>query len=139
MQMARERITVEATAPASPEVVWKAYTSADEITQWNFASDDWHCPAATVNLREGGKFTSRMEAKDSSMGFDFEGIYTKIVTNERIEYAFGDRIAVIEFIPVGDQTDLKVSFDPDDQFPIEQQRSGWTAILDNFCKHVARR
>lgn len=139
MQMAQERITVEATAPAPPEVVWKAYTSPDEITQWNFASDDWHCPAATVDLREGGKFTSRMEAKDGSMGFDFEGTYTKIVTNEQIAYAFGDRVAVVEFTPAGEQTDLKVSFDPDGQFPIEQQRSGWAAILDNFCKHVARR
>lgn len=137
--MAQERITVETTAPASPEVVWKAYTSPDEITQWNFASDDWHCPAASVELREGGKFTSRMEAKDGSMGFDFEGTYTKIVTNERIEYAFGDRVAVVEFTPAGDRTHLKVSFDPDDQFPVEQQRSGWAAILDNFCKHVARR
>jgi uncharacterized protein YndB with AHSA1/START domain len=137
--MAQERITVEATAPAPPEVVWKAYTSPDEITQWNFASDDWHCPAATVDLREGGKFTSRMEAKDGSMGFDFEGVYTKIIPNERIEYAFGGRVAVVEFTPAGERTDLKVTFDPDDHFPVEQQRSGWAAILDNFCKHVARR
>ena len=137
--MAQERITVEATVPAPPEVVWKAYTSPDEIMKWNFASDDWHCPAATVDLREGGKFTSRMEAKDGSMGFDFEGAYTKIIPNERIEYAFGGRVAVVEFVPAGEQTDLKVSFDPDEQFPIEQQRSGWAAILDNFRKHVARR
>jgi uncharacterized protein YndB with AHSA1/START domain len=139
VHMAQERITVEATAPASPEIVWTAYTSPDEITQWNFASDDWHCPAATVDLREGGRFTSRMEAKDGSMGFDFEGIYTRIIPNKRIEYAFGDRAAVVEFIPAGEQTNLRVAFDPDDQFPIAQQRSGWAAILDNFCKHVARR
>jgi uncharacterized protein YndB with AHSA1/START domain len=137
--MAQERITVEATAPAPIAVVWKAYTSPDEITQWNFASDDWHCPTARVDLREGGKFTSRMEAKDGSMGFDFEGVYTKIIPNQRIEYAFGDRSAIVDFIPIGDRTILKVSFDPEDHFPIEQQRSGWAAILGNFCKHVARR
>ncbi|GJD49998.1 hypothetical protein OPKNFCMD_2734 [Methylobacterium crusticola] len=137
--MTQERITVEATAPAPVEVVWHAYTSPDQITQWNFASDDWHCPTASVDLQEGGKFTSRMEAKDGSMGFDFEGVYTKIVPKERIEYAFGDRNAVVEFIPLGDATSLKVSFDPENQFPIEQQRSGWEAILNNFCKHVARR
>jgi uncharacterized protein YndB with AHSA1/START domain len=77
--MAQERITVEATAPAPIEVVWKAYTSPDQITQWNFASDDWHCPSASVNLKAGGKFTSRMEAKDGSMGFDFDGTYTNII------------------------------------------------------------
>lgn len=137
--MAQERITVKATAPAALEVVWKAYTSPDQIKQWNFASDDWHCPSASVDLREGGKFTSRMEAKDGSMGFDFEGTYTKIIPNERIEYAFGERHAVVEFTPAGEQTDLKVSFDPEDQFPVEQQRGGWAAILENLCKHVARR
>lgn len=136
--MAQERITVEATAPAPIEIVWKAYTAPDQITQWNFASDDWHCPSASADLKEGGKFTSRMEAKDGSMGFDFEGTYTKIIPNERIEYAFGDRKAVVEFTPSGEQTHLKVSFDPENQFPVEQQRDGWAAILGNFCKHVAR-
>ena len=130
---------METTVPAPVEVVWKAYTSPDHIKQWNFASDDWHCPTASVDLREGGKFTSRMEARDGSMGFDFEGTYTKIIPNERIEYAFGDRNAVIEFTPAGDRTGVKVSFDPENQFPVEQQRSGWAAILDNFRKHVARR
>ncbi|MCJ2139978.1 SRPBCC family protein [Methylobacterium sp. E-066] len=134
--MAQERITVEAIVNAPIEAVWKAYTTPDQITQWNFASDDWHCPNASVDLREGGKFTSRMEAKDGSMGFDFEGIFTKIIPNERIEYAFGDRSAVVEFTPEGEKTSLKVSFDPENQFPIEQQRSGWTAILNNLCKHV---
>lgn len=137
--MAHEKIVVEATAPASPEIVWKAYTSPDQIMQWNFASDDWHCPSASVDLREGGKFTSRMEAKDGSMGFDFEGTYTKLVPNERIEYAFGDRHAGVEFTPAGEQTRVKISFDPEDEFPVEQQRSGWSAILSNLCKHVARR
>ena len=133
--MAQKQIVVEATAPAALDAVWDAYTSPDQITKWNFASDDWHCPKASVDFREGGKFTSRMEAKDGSMGFDFEGTYTRIIPNERIEYSFGDRHAVVEFTPAGEQTHLKVSFDPDDQFPVEQQRSGWSA----FCKLVAKR
>lgn len=137
--MTQERIIVEATALAPVDVVWNAYTSPDQITQWNFASDDWHCPRASVDLREGGLFTSRMEAKDGSVGFDFAGTYTRIVPNERIEYAFGDRHAVVEFTPLGDRTGLKVAFDPETAFPIEQQRSGWAAILGNLCRHVARR
>ncbi|MCJ2048661.1 SRPBCC domain-containing protein [Methylobacterium sp. J-070] len=137
--MAQDRITVAATAPAPVAVVWDAYTSPDQITQWNFASDDWHCPSARVDLREGGTFSSRMEAKDGSGGFDFDGTYTRIIPHARIEYAFGDRHAVVEFTPAGDQTGLKVSFDPDTQFPRAQQQSGWAAILDNFCRHVARR
>jgi uncharacterized protein YndB with AHSA1/START domain len=138
-QMAQEQVVVETTVTAPVEIVWKAFTSPDDIKQWNFASDDWHCPAASVDLREGGKFSSRMEAKDGSMGFDFEGTYTKIIPNKRIEYAFGDRTAFVEFSPAGNQTGLKVSFDPENQFPVEQQRSGWSAILENFRKYVARR
>ena len=137
--MAQDRITVTAMAPAPVAVVWAAYTTPDQITQWNFASDEWHCPRASVDLREGGAFTSRMEARDGSMGFDFAGTYTRIVPNERIEYAFGDRHAVITFTPEGAQTGVTVSFDPETQFPIEQQRRGWAAILDNLCRHVAGR
>ncbi|GJD46497.1 hypothetical protein AFCDBAGC_4379 [Methylobacterium cerastii] len=136
--MPQERIIVEATASAPVGVVWDAYTTPDQITQWNFASDDWHCPTATVDLREGGTFTSRMEAKDGSMGFDFAGTYTRIVPNERIEYAFGDRHAVVAFTALGERTGVKVAFDPETRFPIEQQRSGWAAILGNLCRHVAR-
>ncbi|MGU3659494.1 SRPBCC family protein [Methylobacterium fujisawaense] len=137
--MTQNRITVEATAPAPLDVAWKAYTSPDQIMQWNFASDDWHCPAASVDLKEGGKFTSRMEAKDGSMGFDFEGTYTKIIPNTRIEYAFGDRNAVVEFTPSGERTHVKIAFDPDEHVPIDHQRDGWAAILGNFCQHVGRR
>ncbi|WP_018260015.1 SRPBCC family protein [Methylobacterium sp. WSM2598] len=137
--MAQERITVRTVAPAPVAIVWTAYTSPEQIREWNFASADWHCPSASVDLREGGQFSSRMEAKDGSMGFDFEGIYTTIVENERIEFAFGDRRAVVEFTPEGDHTRVTVSFDPDAVFPLAQQRSGWQAILDNFSKHVALR
>jgi uncharacterized protein YndB with AHSA1/START domain len=91
------KITVDTTVAAPIEDVWRAYTTPDDIKQWNAASDDWHTTAATVNLRVGGEFSSRMEAKDGSMGFDFAGIYTNIVNHKLIEYSFGDRAVVVEF------------------------------------------
>ncbi|HBD32816.1 MAG TPA: ATPase, partial [Cupriavidus sp.] len=91
-------VTVETTVAAPVGKVWRAYTTPEDIKQWNAASDDWHTTAATVDLREGGAFSSRMEAKDGSMGFDFAGTYTKIVENKLIEYAFGDRTAKVEFL-----------------------------------------
>lgn len=136
--MAQPMISVETTITATIDRVWTAYTSPDHVTQWNFASDDWHCPRATGDLREGGAFSSRMEARDGSMGFDFEGIYTTIVERERIEYAFGDRHAIVSFLPEGDQVRVRVAFEPETEHPVEQQREGWQAILDNFGKYAAR-
>ncbi|HSZ74406.1 MAG TPA: SRPBCC family protein [Rhizomicrobium sp.] len=133
------KITVETHVTAPIDVVWKAYTNPDDIKQWNAASDDWHTPAASVDLREGGKFSSRMEAKDGSMGFDFAGIYTKIVPHKRIEYSFGDRNAQVEFVPGPNGVDVRVTFDAETTHPIEQQRGGWQAILDNFARHVEAR
>lgn len=136
--MAQPMISVETTITATIDRVWTAYTSPDHVTHWNFASDDWHCPRATGDLREGGAFSSRMEARDGSMGFDFEGIYTTIVERERIEYAFGDRHAIVSFLPEGDQVRVRVAFEPETEHPVEQQREGWQAILDNFGKYAAR-
>jgi len=93
------KITVETTIAAPIEVVWKAWTTPEDITQWNAASDDWHTTRASVDLRAGGTFSSRMEAKDGSMGFDFAGTYTLVVPLERIESLFGDRTLVVEFLP----------------------------------------
>jgi uncharacterized protein YndB with AHSA1/START domain len=93
------KINVETTVAAPIEQVWRAYTTPAEIKQWNAASDDWHTTAASVDLREGGAFSSRMEAKDGSMGFDFAGTYTNIVEHKLIEYSFGDRMAQVEFTP----------------------------------------
>lgn len=131
-----ERICVEASVAAPIEEVWRAYTTPEDIMQWNFASDDWHCPAAAVDLREGGAFSSRMEARDGSMGFDFAGTYTKIVEHERIDYAFGDRTATVEFVPGADAVVVRVTFDAETVYPLEQQRDGWRAILGNFARHV---
>lgn len=130
------KITVETLVRAPIERVWSAYTSPEDIKQWNAASDDWHTTAATVDLREGGAFSSRMEAKDGSFGFDFAGTYTKIVPHERIEYTFGDRTAVVEFVADAQGIIVRVSFDSEETHSIDQQRDGWQAILNNFAKHV---
>ena len=133
------KISVETTVAAPIEQVWRAYTTPEEIKQWNAASDDWHTTAATVDLRVGGAFSSRMEAKDGSVGFDFAGTYTKIVKHELIEYSFGDRAAQVEFAdsPNGDR--VRVTFDSEQTHSVEQQREGWQAILNNFTRHVEAR
>jgi len=130
------RITVETSVAAPIDQVWQAYTTPADIVKWNTASDDWHTTRATVDLREGGAFSSRMEAKDGSMGFDFAGIYTKIVEHERIEYAFGDRKAEVEFVPGPKGIAVRVVFDSEATHSVEQQQGGWQAILDNFARYV---
>lgn len=135
----KETITVETTVAAPVAPVWHAYTTPADIKQWNAASDDWHTTAASVDLRVGGAFSSRMEAKDGTIGFDFAGTYTEIVENELIAYAFGDRTARVEFAEVPNGTRVSVTFDPETTHPIEFQRSGWQAILDNFRRHVEAR
>ena len=130
------RITVQTTVAAPIDQVWRAYTTPADIVKWNAASDDWHTTKATVDLREGGVFSSRMEAKDGSMGFDFAGTYTKIVEHRRIEYAFGDRKAEVEFVPGAKGVAVRVVFDAETTHPVEQQQAGWQAILDNFARYV---
>ncbi|MBP1153094.1 SRPBCC family protein [Methylocaldum sp. RMAD-M] len=130
------KITVETTVAAPIEEVWRAYTTPEDIKQWNAASDDWHTTAATVDLRVGGTFSSRMEAKDGSMGFDFAGTYTNIVKHKLIEYSFGDRAAQVEFSDSPKGIKVRVTFDSEPTHSIEQQREGWQAILNNFTRHV---
>lgn len=130
------KITVATTVQAPVAAVWQAYTTPADIVQWNAASEDWHTTTARVDLREGGAFCSRMEAKDGSMGFDFEGSYTRIVPLERIEYAFGDRTAQVTFTDDAGGVRVEVCFDAETTFSPEQQREGWQAILDNFRRHV---
>jgi len=134
--MTTQLINVETTVAAPVERVWDAYTTPEDIMQWNSASDDWHTPSATVDLREGGAFSSRMEAKDGSMGFDFAGTYTKIEPHKLIEYDFGDRHARVEFVPGEGGVRVSVMFDPETENSIEQQSAGWQAILDSFKRHV---
>jgi uncharacterized protein YndB with AHSA1/START domain len=130
-------ITVETTVDAPVEEVWRAWNSPEAIKQWNAASEDWHTTSARVDLREGGAFSSRMEAKDGSMGFDFEGTYTRIIEHELIEYAMDDgRRVKVEFHGGESGTTVRETFDAESTHEAEQQRQGWQAILDNFARHV---
>lgn len=133
------KIAVETIIAAPIEQVWRAYTTPEDIKQWNAASDDWHTIAAAVDLRVGGAFSSRMEAKDGSMGFDFAGTYTNIVKHKLIEYSFGDRAAQVEFIENPQGVTVRVTFDGESTHSSEQQREGWQAILNNFARHVEAR
>jgi uncharacterized protein YndB with AHSA1/START domain len=130
------KITVETTVKAPVADVWRAWTTPSDIKQWNAASDDWHTTQSTVDLRVGGAFSSRMEAKDGSVGFDFAGIYTKIVPDKLIEFSFGDRTASVEFVVGTNGITVRETFDAETENSIEQQRGGWQAILNNFARHV---
>ena len=130
------KITVETIIDAPIATVWRAYTTPDDIVQWNTASDDWHTIRSTVDLQVGGAFASRMEAKDGSFGFDFAGTYTKIVLNKLIEYSFGDRVGLVEFETGPDGVAVRVTFDAESENSAEQQRQGWQTILDNFARYV---
>jgi uncharacterized protein YndB with AHSA1/START domain len=130
-------ITVESTINAPVEKVWAYWTKPEHITQWCFASQDWHTPTATNDLREGGKFSSRMEAKDGSMGFDFWGIYDVVKENNTITYTMGDgRTAQISFTAGGGATKIVETFEAESTNPVEMQQGGWQAILDNFKKYA---
>lgn len=132
------KITVETTVDAPIEKVWRAYNNPQDIMQWNAASDDWHTTASSVDLRVGGAFSSRMEARDGSMGFDFAGTYTKIIPHELIAYSFGDRMAQITFKESSQGVVVRVTFDSEPTNSIEQQRAGWQSILDNFKRYVLK-
>lgn len=135
--MADERITVRTRIRAPVARVWDAYTTPEDITKWNFAGDDWHCPSAHVDLRVGGTFSSRMESKDGKAGFDFSGRYRDVRRHSRIEYEMDDgRGVTVLFRPRKDSTDVEVAFDPDKVYSREIQAEGWGAILENFRKHV---
>lgn len=129
------KITVETTVAAPIDVVWRTWTTPEDIKRWNTASDDWHTTAAAVDLRVGGTFSSRMEAKDGSTGFDFAGTYTKIIPQELIECEFGGRSLVVEFLRQERGVTVRETFDAEEIHSIELQRAGWQAILDNFARH----
>ncbi len=135
----KSKVTVEASIAASVQNVWDAYNEPNHITQWNFAHESWHCPSSENDLREGGKFKNRMEAKDGSFGFDFEGTYDKVVHLKEINYTMADgRQAQIIFTSVdADNTNISIAFDTESENPVDLQRQGWQAILDNFGKYAA--
>lgn len=131
-------IAVQALLRCSPTRAWAAYTEPQSITQWNFAAPEWHCPWAENDLRVGGVLRSRMEARDGSMGFDFEGTYTEVKPLQRLAYALGtERRVVVEFRDRGNgHTEVTVSFTPDPAHPAEFQLGGWQAILNHYKAHA---
>jgi uncharacterized protein YndB with AHSA1/START domain len=136
-KMETGRVTVETTVHTPVEKAWRYWTEPEHITKWNNASDDWHTPIAENDLRVGGKFLSRMEAKDGSFGFDFSGVYDEVRLNELISYTLGDgRRVEITFIKQGNDTKIIESFDPEKENPIELQQDGWQSIMDNYKKYV---
>lgn len=133
----KTKITVECTVDAPVEKVWEFWTNPEHITNWAYASEDWHSTYADNNLQKGGKFKTTMAAKDGSFSFDFTGVYTNIEENSLIEYLMDDgRTAKIVFTTEGDATRIIETFEAEDQNPVEMQRGGWQAILDNFKKLV---
>jgi uncharacterized protein YndB with AHSA1/START domain len=133
------KITIQATVLADRNKSWSHYTEPAHITQWNFASEDWCCPAASNDLVAGGKFSWRMEAKDGSFGFDFEGVFTEIVPLEKLKYVFMDqREAEISFSDLSEGTLVKIVFDAENENSLELQQSGWQSILNNFKLHTEK-
>lgn len=132
-----EQIKIETHINVRVETIWNAYNSAEDIMQWNHASDDWHCTSSINDLRIGGKFKNRMEAKDGSMGFDFEGTYTALDPFKKIAYVMPDgRHVEVSFHSKKSATDITVVFAAESENPIDMQRNGWQAILENFRSYV---
>jgi len=133
-------ITIETVVNAGVDKVWECWNKPEHITQWCNASDEWHTVRAENDLRVGGKFNSRMEAKDGSMGFDFWGIYDVVNPNEKIEYTMGDgRKCEITFTANGNSTKVVESFEAEEENSVEMQKGGWQAILDNFKKYAEKK
>lgn len=132
-----EKITIQATVERDIDLVWNAYTSPEHIVHWNFASNDWHCPHAESDLSVGGKYLARMEAKDGSFGFDFEAEFSAVDPGTSFTYIMPDgRIVEVTFEGANESTKVNVTFDPENENPIEMQRDGWQAILNNFKKYA---
>lgn len=137
MDNSKQQITVKTIVEAPIKTVWESWTLPNHIVNWNFASDEWHSPEAENDLKIGGTFRSKMEAKDGSMGFDFEGKYTKIEDQKTIEYVMADGKEVsISFEDLGESTKVTETFDPESVNSLELQKGGWQAILDNFKKYT---
>jgi uncharacterized protein YndB with AHSA1/START domain len=129
-------LTIQATIAADKQKAWEYYTLPEHITQWNFASEDWHCPSATNDLQVGGKYSAHMAAKDGSFGFDFEAIYQEIIPFEKINYTlFDDREVTIYFESQENHTLVTVKFQAESENPLELQQNGWQAILNNYKKY----
>ncbi|MFD2614991.1 SRPBCC family protein [Paenibacillus gansuensis] len=129
-------LTVETTVQAPIEKVWANWTEPQHIIQWSFASNDWHAPRAENDVRVGGTFLTRMEAKDGSFGFDFGGTYDEVRENEYLAYTLGDgRKVTVTFIAQGSSTKIVETFEAESENPAEMQQAGWQAFMDNFKRY----
>ncbi len=135
--MKATKITVQATLNAPAKKAWDYYTDPKHITQWNFADPSWHCPSASNDMRVGGTYSARMEAKDGSFGFDFGAVYTQLDPGKSFTYKIGDgREATVQFLEKNGATDVTVEFEAENQNPVEMQRGGWQAILNNYKNYT---
>ena len=134
--METSKIIIEALIAAPISKTWEYYTEPKHITQWNFADPSWHCPTASNDMKIGGKYLARMEAKDGSFGFDFEAYYTVINEGKSFTYEFGGRLCTVNFEDLSGSTKVIVSFDPESENPIEMQQAGWQLILNNFKSYT---
>ncbi|HEY4206119.1 MAG TPA: SRPBCC family protein [Puia sp.] len=133
----KTKITIQATVKAPVDKVWNFWFSPEDIVKWSTPSPDWHTVRATHDLKEGGAFNYRMEAKDGSFGFDFGGVFDVLKKNQHVEYTIGDgRKVVIDFTSKGNVTEIVETFEAEDQNPVEMQRAGWQAILDSFKSYA---
>lgn len=131
------KITISALVNAPVEKVWNCWTNPEHITKWNFAIETWQCPTASNDLKVGGKYIARMEAKDGSFGFNFEAIYNTVIDKQELTYTMTDgRKATTIFVDNGSETSVTTTFDAESENPVEMQQQGWQAILDNFKKYV---
>ncbi len=131
------KIRVQTEVAAPPYKVWNAWVTAEHITKWNFAIDEWCCPSAELDLKAGGRFKYRMEARDGSIGFDFEGVFTKVTPQNSLHFELGDdRLVTIEFMQTANGTLVTETFEAEDENSAEQQKQGWQSILNNFKKYV---
>lgn len=135
--MSTEKVTIQATVKGNLENVWNCWTQPEHITQWNAASDDWHCPKASNDLRAGGRFASTMAAKDGSMEFEFAGIYDEVEQHKKIAYTLEDgRKVSVHFEAAENGVAIESTFETESMNPVEMQRDGWQAILNNFKSYA---
>lgn len=134
-----QKITIQAVISADRQKVWEYYTQPEHITKWNFADPSWHCPSATNDMKVGGRYIARMEAKDGSIGFDFEATYNEIKAGEKFSYTMTDnRVVEANFKELGEETELTIIFDAENENPVDMQKQGWQSILNNFKKYTER-
>lgn len=135
--MAHTKLTIQAIVLSDRNKTWTYYTEPQHIVNWNFASEDWCCPSASNDLRTGGKYSARMEARDGSSHFDFEAVHDEVIEAEKLAYTMSDgRKVVIDFTSEGSSTKVTLVFEAEEMNPVDMQQAGWQSILDNFRKYV---